>query len=630
MFLMNLGLAEFLTLLAIASSVVVTLYLLSRARRRQIVPTLRFWVHATLPVPSSRRRRIQQPLSLLLQLVSIALLLLAMSQLMLGKRETAQRDHVLLLDASSWMGSRFSESKTLLDEAKGKARAFVRSLPGADRVMVVRVDALPSPVTGMESNRQAVERAIEETRPGASALNLEQAFLFANQIRRLHSTAGGEIVYAGAGRITAGGSPMNQPANLRVLAVEGSAENAGLARIGARRSETDPEMWDIFVSVHNYGPAAKRIPVSLQFGSAQIGSALLKAGPESTASHTFHYRTRAAGWIDVRLLLRDALEDDNRAILQLPELKLLEVAVYSSEPEAIRPVLAAQAQVKASYFSREEYKPGDGSGVIIADSFVPVPEPKGAAIYIEPPSGSSYRTRTEFREPRLVRWRTEHPITAGIRTRDARVPSGQIFSAADKDVILAEVDDGPVALVRPSKRAVAIGFHPGRTNLKFDLATPLLIANVLRWMQPDAFRTAEVHGSSVGTVTAALESPADPVNLRVLSDGKEIPYTVSGTNVKFFSGAPGVVRVLTGDREQVYSLSLPEIGESRWNPSQSALRGIPAGFSESVPRDLWQILAIFGTAGLVAEWLIFGRKRTMLVQASRNAAPRERSLRKAS
>ena len=161
MFFNLLSLPEFLLLFGTVSGLVVTLYLLSRARRKQVVSTLRFWVHASQPVPSSRRRWIQQPWSLLLQLLSLALLLLALAQLKIGNRETAQRDHVLLLDSSSWMGARTANGQgMLLDEAKRKARSFVRSLPPSDRVMVVRVEGLPSPATGMEKNRDKIERAI--------------------------------------------------------------------------------------------------------------------------------------------------------------------------------------------------------------------------------------------------------------------------------------------------------------------------------------------------------------------------------------------------------------------------------------------------------------------------------------
>ncbi|HYO83218.1 MAG TPA: BatA domain-containing protein, partial [Bryobacteraceae bacterium] len=88
MFLLNLSLPEFLALFGALSGIVVTLYLLSRARRRQRVATLQFWQRAMQPVPSTRRRRIQNPWSLVLQLLSLLLLLLAIAQLKFGDRDT--------------------------------------------------------------------------------------------------------------------------------------------------------------------------------------------------------------------------------------------------------------------------------------------------------------------------------------------------------------------------------------------------------------------------------------------------------------------------------------------------------------------------------------------------------------
>ena len=39
-----------------------------------------------------------------------------------------------------------------------------------------------------------------------------------------------------------------------------------------------------------------------------------------------------------------------------------------------------------------------------------------------------------------------------------------------------------------SPKIVVIGFQPLRASMKYELATPLLIANILRWMAPETFR----------------------------------------------------------------------------------------------------------------------------------------------
>src|ERR1700680_3707371 len=277
LFFFNLTFAQFATLLGSVSAVVVALYLLDRSRRKQTVATLRFWVAAEQPTVVARRKRIQQPLSLLLQLISICLLLLAIAQLRLGSQGATPFDHVLILETSAWMGARPASRppQTLMDEARARARAYLRSLPAGDRVMLVRADALATPATVFEANRQKVEEAIAASEPGSTALNLEQAFAFARQIQTLSARRAGEIVFVGSGRVseaeTAALSTTAVP-NLRILPINDTPENCGLRRIGLRRSATDPAIWEIFVSVRNYGVKPRTVNLALQFGGAPAGS----------------------------------------------------------------------------------------------------------------------------------------------------------------------------------------------------------------------------------------------------------------------------------------------------------------------------------------------------------------------
>ncbi|MBV8709901.1 MAG: BatA domain-containing protein, partial [Acidobacteriaceae bacterium] len=86
MFFLNLTAGEFLTLLSALGGVVTALYLLDRRVRKKTVSTLRFWPSATAVDEQQRRRRMQQPWSLILQLISLTLLLLAIAQLQWGSR----------------------------------------------------------------------------------------------------------------------------------------------------------------------------------------------------------------------------------------------------------------------------------------------------------------------------------------------------------------------------------------------------------------------------------------------------------------------------------------------------------------------------------------------------------------
>src|SRR5436305_10115243 len=174
MYLLNLSLFQFGALFGSILAISVALYLLDRSRRKQVVSTLRFWVASEQPAVAARRRRIQQPWSLILQLASMALLLLAIAQLRLGTPAQAGRDHVIVLDTSSWMAAR-SGNRTLMDVARDRARQYLKALPVRHRVMLVRADALATPATAFEQDRKKVDGAIRSSQSGSTALNLDQA-----------------------------------------------------------------------------------------------------------------------------------------------------------------------------------------------------------------------------------------------------------------------------------------------------------------------------------------------------------------------------------------------------------------------------------------------------------------------
>ena len=631
MFFLNLTLPEFLTLLGSLSGVVVALYLLDRVRKRHTVASLRFFNVAERPLKLQHRRRLQQPWSLLLQLLGLALLLLALAQLRLGSPDRSTRDHVLILDTSAWMSARSGQLR-LIDKARAAARDYLKLIPSGDRVMLVRADALPTPVTLFESDRDKTRKAIDQSQPGAAALNVDEAIAFATQAQRLRAQRSGEIVFIGAGRISSDAPPpVALPRNLRVIPISGPVEHCGLRKMSVRRSLGDPDVWEIFVAVKNYGLTKRSVPLAIEFGGSPVGTRRfdLNAGAEDNA--TFQFRTRAAGWLEARLLMRDPFEQDDRAVLELPRRSLLAVTVYSAEPDLLKPVFNAIPGVKTTFLPPARYDANIASGIVLFDRFSPPQPPKTDSIWIEPPAGNSpIRVRTSAGKTRLNRWRSDHALASGLRTKDLELDNAEIFNVQPDDIAVAESEAGPVIVARPGKpKTLVFGFHPVRSALKYELTTPLLFANILRWMEPDIFRSWESTAGTAGTVNVELENEAEPASIRVIGENqKPLPFTVEGHRLRFFSANPGIVRVLTGDREYVYSLTLPQPGDIAWTPG-NVRTGLPGRFSPGPSsRDIWQLLAVLGGACFVIEWLLFGRARKR--SAQKDASQRGFAWRKAS
>lgn len=623
---LNLTIGEFLSVFGAIAVVSVALYLLDRNRRKQVVSTLRFWVTPGLPSPVTRRRRIQQPVSLLLQLLGMLLLLLAIAELHWGGSMRARRDHVLIIDTSDWMRASAPgrPNGTLMDVARANAISWLRAVPESDRVLLVRADALATPATAWESDHLKVARAILETRSGETNINLGQSLEFARQMQKQTGSEGGEIVYDGPGRISAAesqaGIAVNVPV-LRYLQVADPAENVGLRSVGARRSSAARDSWDLLVRLRNYGKVARSVTVTLNLAHAPVGMHSVSLAPASDGETTFAIHTKAAGIAEVRVYPQDAFAADNYASIELPAQRSLHVVVYSDSPEEWRPALAADPRVAAEFRPKSEYKPVN-DGLVILDRFRPETSPPGNTLWIDPPERSPIAIREHVGEPSGLRWAPDQALSSGLRENDLQIPSTGILETGTNDIRVAEVDRGPVIAARVSPdgktKTIVMGFNPFSGSLRYELAAPLLLANDLRWFAPDVFRDVDVTARGAGTVSDSFTAPQNG-DVQVITDsGASLPFNIRDGKIQFFTGTAARVSVVSGDAERVYSLTLPEMWDDRWTPPAGVRRGIPA-WNDAIRRstDLWPWLAVLGAAVLLVEYLLYGRETSALLRVVR-------------
>ena len=188
------------------------------------------------------------------------------------------------------------------------------------------------------------------------------------------------------------------------------------------------------------------------------------------------------------------------------------------------------------------------------------------------------------------------------------------------DSAVATVEAGPVVVARPASAAApklaVIGFDPLAGELKFEVTTPLLFANLLRWLAPEALRTVELSAGRVGTATVPLDIRDRPEQIRVIDEkGFAVPFSVHAHSLQLFVSNPGVIRAFSEDREHILSLTLPDVAEYEWKPPATIARDLPSSrnFAASAI-DLWKWLALTGAGCLLLEWLLYGRERRVGVR----------------
>jgi hypothetical protein len=623
---LNLSIAELIAVFLPISAAVVAMYLYDRAHRRQIVSTLRFFRQASQSPVFTRRKKIQQPWSLLLQIISLALLLLAIAQPQWSRRAGAVRNHVLILETSAWMNSAAppppgagggTARPTLMQVAQRRAIDYLHAVPVEDQVMLVRADELATPATPFTRDRQEIESAIRVSAAGAAALNLPAAIELARSSQQTAQNRPGEIAFVGSGRAMRqdldrlGGTEIS---NLRAILLGGEPDNCGIRKLSARRSLNDPLSWDLDVGAYNYGASARRTTLTLTFNGARIAAKPLSIDPHSAAEASFTFHASGAGLLDASLDIKDDFRADNHAAIELPHLMPLKVQVFSDRPDLWKPLLTASSAIAPEFLRRDQYSAGGPAHrLVILDGFEPAEPPNADSVTIHSAiSQSAEKAAT-------LRWSAVHPLAAGLHNRDLRLGRAYILAGRRPEEVVAESDKGPVlaASIAGGFKRVTFGFEPVADDAGSHLAIPLLFANVVRWVSPDLFRAAEISARPPGLVEVETSAGLTREQVQVQSDQiRGLPTTLVGNRLRFFAGQAGTVRVSMPDRELEYRLTLPEIGDSRWSPPAGTRMGVPPP-APGLPlnREIWPWLALAGALGLLLEWILYGRQPELPVPA---------------
>ncbi len=615
MFFLNLTAAEFFVLLGSLASLITALYLLDRAKRRKIVSTLHFWTQAIRAEERQSRKKMRDPWSLLLQLASLLLLLLAIAQLQWGTREHSGSDHVLVLDTSSWTAERTGQG-TVLDREKLLARSYLAMLPARDRVMILRADALATPVTPFTGDRPRLYQAIDQSLSAFSALNLQRALTFASLVQRSSGGGRGEIVYIGPEMVDNATARLPKLANLRLVPVAIDRDNCGIRRLTVHRSDDDRNAWVATVTVKNYAPSPRTVRLEVRFAGTAFAPRILPLAPAEERAADYVFVTNTAGALIAQLRPDDNLEADNRAELWLPRNQALRIVAFTDRPELLSPLFAANHHLAATFAPIAAYTPKPAADLVILDQFSPSQVPRLPSLWIAPAEDHSPSpVKLVVAEATVDRWYPGTLLRGDRYARDFHLARAEVFETFPGDLTVASIGQGPVVVARPEsgwrKKIALVGFDPLTESVRFQITTPLLFADLLRWLSPEAFRTLDATADHVGILNVSLDQGERSDQLKVTGDGGvAVPFTLNGRALQLFTTRPQHIHIGSNDRDRIFSLTLPEVAEFSWTAPQASATGLPvtSRFAPSAI-DLWKWLAVLGGAGLLLEWMLYGRHR---------------------
>lgn len=617
-----------LPLFGVAAAAVVGLYILKLRRRRLVVPFARLWDRVLEERPSSALfKHLRRVLSLLLQLLLLALLVFALSDPRRAGATGAGRTRVVLLDSSASMKAT-DVPGTRAEAARRAARQLVRAMGAADRALVASMDAEVTALAPMSDDVTELETAVRAYAPRDTGLDLSRALRFAADA--LRGASNPEVVIIGDGDYDLAESPLGG-VPVRFVPVGRGSRNVGITAFSVRRYPLDKSRYEVLAEVRSWSQRPERVELTLLADGAPVEVTALSLAPGQSAQRVLPNLSGANASLEARVRLADGGHDDlpadDRAYATLPPRRRARVLSVSRGNRYLEAALLLDEYLDVTECTPEDaparLRTGRFDVAVLDGVTLPLPEgthgiflrPEGVDAplphdegFVSAPAGSAITFAEVSRRHPVMRFTSD--------LEEAHIGRILRYRPAPADHVLGRSAQGPllVAGERGAQRFVLFSFDPRESDVPLLISWPVLLLNSIDWFADEdpaylsSFRTGTAWRVPVpaGVERATVETPS----------GRRVTVPVSEGRAVFFGTEAGLHRVHANDAHTLVAGNMFEPDESRCGHRATITLGgaratAPTPGRAGVRRELWIYLLLAAAAILVGEWVSWHRRVTV-------------------
>jgi hypothetical protein len=576
-------------LLAAAAAVAAWLFLIKLKPPRLLVPSLLLWQRV---LDSTREttlwERIRRVVSLVLTIVIALVLTLAVARPSVGRGAgTAARGRRLIVLDSSWsMLARTRSGERRWDRAEAEARRLAVAASGDEIALATTADGL---IEGPTPDLALIESALDRIKPtgGEGA-----AWPRVGGVESVHF-------------LTDGATARALDPGVVVHSVFEPASNVAITALEVRPSTTDADAGDAFLEVANFATSGQRVHVTLVRGSVSMFDRQI----DMAAGEAMHQTIPLPRGGDPRLEARveadgNALDVDDQASAWIDHAQPTSVVVVGANTGWLRPLLAREPDVRATFVAPAGYRPGREDAVIF-DRWAPAEPPGRPALVFAPPASDWLGEPGP--EERRPRWTSPgaHAVVRGLDPLTITIDRARPYSGTDLVPVALSDQKTPLVYVResPIERVALVTFGPDESNLTAAPAFPVLVGDALDWLTHPASGGNRRPGPLF--VDRGVTSVVGPKSVRVplqeAGEGLVARLDAPGLYVLSGGGARSIVAVNVGD-PQVSNLNRTTLATN-----QRAVT-VEAG---GAGRAWWVYCATIAFFLILAEWWTWQRRVTV-------------------
>ncbi len=625
---MGILLPTALALLALALPIIV-LYMLKQRRMDLSVSSSLLWRRAlqdrTVNAPWQRIRR---NLLLLLQLLLLLLLVLSLARPFLFTQAIAEGDLVVILDASASMQATDLAGDSRFERAKQQTNSLIDGLQGDQRMTLIYAGPSAQVAASASNNKGSLRQTLN----GLSASNGKADILPAITLAAASARQLGEatVVFISDGAFPLDTSLPQVPGKARYINVGNSSANVGITALSLRDAPGGPQL---FASVANSGNDPLTALLTIRVDGELRDSRSLDLTPKDEQTVTLPGLPLTTRIVEASLSIdegqTDYLATDNQAWALRTSRPASNVLLVSEGNSFIEKSLNLLPNVKLFKTAPAAYAPSAGFGLTILDGTMPSPVPDGNLLLFAPPNSPLVPVSGALSYPAIGQVLVNDPLLRFVDLSGTHLASAQRITTPPWARVLARTTNGEPLIIAgetDGRRVAIVAFDLHKSDLPLQIAFPILMANLVEWLQPQTSVDAP-----------SLLGAGDPISIRALPEADEIRVTLPGQQESYTSLQP--TQSLSFARTEalgIYTVQQFAQGKPLAPPEQFAVNlfsrqesditprtgigltgteGTPATGTTQRPLEIWPWVVLASLALLTAEWWLYNRPSARLRRA---------------
>ncbi|MBI1928660.1 VWA domain-containing protein [Candidatus Poribacteria bacterium] len=627
---------------------IVILYILKLRRRRQRISTLMFWEQIFKEKQTTALfQKLKHLLSILLQLLFLAFLVLALAQPQLGFMTKSARQIILIIDRSASMNSIDASETSLsrLESVKQKSLKIVDSLRFIDEMMVISCHNHPLIHSPFTNHQKSLRGAIRSIQPTDVKTDLEPALDLAYAVAQTKPNA--EILlFSDFQQVSESllDKMRHPPSKIRLHLLQvGSdkSDNVGITRFRVHQSLANAFEYQMFLSVTNTSEAEKKFNLELYLDDNLNDVRPYKLSPGETKSEIFSNLAFEGSRLKAVLDIKDALPSDNLAYAPLPKREKIPVLLVTRDNPFLQNALSVDEKLDLTVVSPEKYNPSNASGysLVIFDRFNPPTLGEGNYMFVYPPNppfppfqrgdtGGIWEIGKPLESPIVSDWVRNHPILNYVNLENVSVAEAYRVEAPPTAQVLVRSFEDPLLIVdsTPNRRIVFVAMNILKSDLPLRIAFPVMIANTIQWFQsPSQLQEHHLHTGEVlrkrlhlGVGETVVAAPIKSVTITgPQSQSWEIP--VEDNEILFDqTSIAGFYILKFGAQEEIWAVNLADESESNIRTVETVKELLAKKedvIAETHAPSLllryppWSYLIFLAIALSAVEWFLYQRRR---------------------